>query len=369
MKKVLITWGIIYAVLLVLVLICYAIFGGNSVTSPDGIKFWLNKDGTAEVTGYVGSSDVISIPESYDGHTVTVIEEYAFSKGCSFVKRIEIPSTVHTLYGSSFDECTMLEEFYVAEDNAHYRAVAGDLLSKDGETLVRYPCGKGYPLYQVSDGIIKIGKYAFSGVHDLRSVVLSDTVEEICSSAFYNCSRLAEIELGASVSKINPSAFSRAAFITEFSVDRENPHLCSIDGNIYSKDETTLYFYAVGKNDESFTVPDTVTEIGENAFYEARYLLSVTLPDGLESIDERAFGGCDRLTELTLPMTLRRIGQSAFAGSYNLDVVRFQSVVGWRAEHDYTKESITLSEEELKDPSVAAEYLTNRYDYYTWTKE
>ena len=36
---------------------------------------------------------------------------------------------------------------------------------------------------------------------------------------------------------------------------------------------------------------------------------------------------------------------------------------------DYTKESITLSEEELKDPFVAAEYLTNRYDYYTWTKE
>lgn len=369
MKKMLITWGIIYAVLLVFVLIAFAILGGSSVTSPDGIKFWLHKDGTAEVTGYVGSSDVISIPESYDGHTVTVIEEYAFSTGCSFVKRIEIPATVHTLYGSSFDECTMLEEFFVSENNSHYKSVAGDLLSKDGKVLVRYPCGKGYPVYQVPDGIIKIGEYAFSGVHDLRSIILSDSVEEICKNAFDNCSRLGEIELGASVSSIDPLAFYRSAFITEFSVDIENTNFCAIDGNVYSKDETKLFFYAIGKPDESFTVPDTVTEIGVNAFYAAQYLVSVSLPEGLESIGARAFVRCDRITEISLPTTLRTIEHGAFVGLENLDIVRFQNVVGWRAEYEYTKESIELSEEELKNPSVAAEYLTSRYGNYDWIKE
>ncbi len=60
-------------------------------------------------------------------------------------------------------------------------------------------------------------------------------------------------------------------------------------------------------------IPDTVTEIGNNAFKGCHFTGELTLSDSLVTIGEYAFNDCGFTGQLDLPQTLTRIGLSAFA--------------------------------------------------------
>ena len=62
----------------------------------------------------------------------------------------------------------------------------------------------------------------------------------------------------------------------------------------------------------SVTIPDSVTSIGERAFYECRSLTSVTIPDSVTRIGGWAFYYCTSLTSVTIPDSVTSIGQQAF---------------------------------------------------------
>ena len=64
----------------------------------------------------------------------------------------------------------------------------------------------------------------------------------------------------------------------------------------------------------SITIPDSVTSIGENAFFDCRSLTSLTIPNSVTSIGEYAFGYCDSLTSITIPDSVTSIGELAFNG-------------------------------------------------------
>ena len=52
------------------------------------------------------------------------------------------------------------------------------------------------------------------------------------------------------------------------------------------------------------TLPDTITEIGRNAFYHCDNLTTLNLPDGITTIGDNAFGKCSSLTSLTIPASV-----------------------------------------------------------------
>ena len=62
----------------------------------------------------------------------------------------------------------------------------------------------------------------------------------------------------------------------------------------------------------SLTLPDGITEIGSSAFFGCSGLTSLTLPAGITEISSSAFNRCSGLTSLTLPANIKRIGESAF---------------------------------------------------------
>jgi len=66
----------------------------------------------------------------------------------------------------------------------------------------------------------------------------------------------------------------------------------------------------------SVSIPDSVTSIGNNAFYSCTNIAgSLTLPSSLTSIGTNAFGGCSKLTgSLTIPNSVTSIGTNAFVG-------------------------------------------------------
>jgi len=61
-------------------------------------------------------------------------------------------------------------------------------------------------------------------------------------------------------------------------------------------------------------IPDSVTSIGDNAFRDCDSLMAVTIPDSVTSIGNHAFRGCSGLTAMTIPDSVTKIGDNAFAG-------------------------------------------------------
>lgn len=81
----------------------------------------------------------------------------------------------------------------------------------------------------------------------------------------------------------------------------------------FDGDVTTIgdrAFYECGIT--NITIPDSVTEIGANAFTGCSSLTSVTIPDSVTTIGESAFSYCPSLTSMTLGKGVTAIGYSAF---------------------------------------------------------
>ena len=63
---------------------------------------------------------------------------------------------------------------------------------------------------------------------------------------------------------------------------------------------------------KSVMIPDTVTRIGDCAFFGCKNLETITLPSNLTEIGEYAFYGCEKLTSIVIPNSVVEIGQAAF---------------------------------------------------------
>ena len=70
-----------------------------------------------------------------------------------------------------------------------------------------------------------------------------------------------------------------------------------------------------------FTIPDSVTTIGDWAFHNCSSLTSVTIPDSVTTIENCAFNGCSSLTSITIPDSVTSIGYCAFRDCSSLTSV------------------------------------------------
>jgi len=61
-------------------------------------------------------------------------------------------------------------------------------------------------------------------------------------------------------------------------------------------------------------VPDTVKEIGYNAFSDCTFIEKIVLPEGLTAVGDSAFANCSRLKEINLPSELTQLSDNAFYG-------------------------------------------------------
>ena len=168
--------------------------------------------------------------------------------------------------------------------------------------------------------VTSIGYLAFSHCYSLTEIVIPDSVTSIGEAAFYDCISLTSVVIGDSVTSIGSYAFCGCYSLTEIEVSEKNTVYKSIDGNLYSKDGTTLIQYAIGKTATSFTIPDSVTSIGVLAFDNCDSLTSVVIGNSVTSIGSNAFSNCDSLTEIVIPDSVTSIGSNAFYSCNSLTI-------------------------------------------------
>ena len=261
---------------------------GTEKVYSKGLEYALNEDGESYSLVGIGTcedTDLV-IPSTYDGLPITTIGERAFSD-CGNLTEVVIPDSVTT-----------------------------------------------------------IDWYAFYSCESLTSVVIGDSVTTIGGSAFYGCYSLTEFVIPDSVTTIGECAFNYCGNLTEIIVDENNDSYKDMDGNLYTKDGTLLLQYAIGKTATSFTIPDSVTSIGNGVFSGCRSLKEIVIPNRVTTIGSSAFMGCKNLTEIVIPKSVTTIGMDAFSSCDRLTSVTFEDTSTWYVDEQ---------EIDVTDPSANAE--------------
>ena len=157
--------------------------------------------------------------------------------------------------------------------------------------------------------VTSIGVSAFAYCDGLTSITIPNSVTSIGSSAFYNCSGLTSITIPNSVTSIGSSAFSYCSGLTSITVESGNTNYDSRDGCNAIIATASNELIAGCKNT---VIPNSVTNIGNEAFYNCSGLTSIEIPNSVTSIGSSAFSGCDGLTSITIGNSVTSIGSSAF---------------------------------------------------------
>jgi len=160
----------------------------------------------------------------------------------------------------------------------------------------------------VSDGVLKIGDYAFSQCSGLTSVVIPPSVTNIGEYAFSYCTGLTQMPIGSGVMTISRGAYAGCTGLTTVVIPNR---LKEVSEDIF---RACTELTAV-------TISDGVTSIGHGAFNDCYSLASITIPESVTSIGSFAFQSCYSLADIVIPESVTNIGDWAFSECYGLDAV------------------------------------------------
>ena len=338
MKKRLL--GLLFVLAVLCAVLCVSASAASNGTCGDNLTWTLDDAGTLTISGsgemvdYDWSdspwySDRSSIKQVVIADGVTSIGERAFYD-CRSLTSVTISDSVTIVGEGSFCYCTSLPSVTIPDSVTSI----GDWAFSDCRSLTSvtipgsvtsigdraFDCCTSLTSVTISGSVTSIGKYAFDCCRSLTSVTICNGATSIGDWAFSECSSLTSVTIPGSVTSIGEGAFSQCYSLTSINVDPANAYYASVGGVLFNKDQTTLVCYPAGRSG-GYTIPSSVTSIGESAFSCCTSLTSVTICNGVTSIGDWAFKGCSSLTSVTIPDSVTTIGKLAFAWCYSLPSV------------------------------------------------
>ena len=220
---------------------------------------------------------------------------------------------VCTVCGDTLRPASEGLEFTLNDDNVSY-SVTGIGTCKDTDIVIP-SMYNGLP-------VTGIGDRAFYDCDSLTSVIIGDSVTSISIYAFAFCGSLTSVEIPDSVTSIGYNAFYLCELLTSVYI-KDLVNWCGI---IFANYEANPLHCAKNLylNNELVTdlvIPNSVTSIGDKAFYWCTSLTSVVIPDSVTSIGDSAFDCCTSLTSVVIGDSVTSIGDLAFYNCNSLTSV------------------------------------------------
>jgi len=222
---------------------------------------------------------------------------------CTSLQVVAIPSTVTGLGVTVFNDCYNLKEVALP---ASLRIDGSSLAPQSVIYWQAYESPYWYlDMFQSEDGWTV--RDCFAGVRnvELPSAVMDQPVIAIEDGAFSTCKQLTSISIPKSIQQIGQNAFYECSSLQTAAIEGEIktlPH-GMFDG---CTSLTTL------------SIPETVTSIGGRAFFLCVSLNELSLPEEVQQIGPGAFAGCRNLTRLDLPSGINDISDDVFMWAKSL---------------------------------------------------
>ena len=300
---------------------------------------------------------------------------------------LEIPKSVLNIEEAALNGCHIASEIKVDKENPNYYSEGNCLIEKSTGKLIL-----GSNNSTIPDGVKIIGRDALAGYEGITEIVVPASVVTIEDNAFHSCINLKNVSIPDSVNSIGVNILRKTAFYQneqnwQDGILYVGNHLISTKEELSGiltvrKGTRTIAAYAI-VDWESITgviIPDSVTNIGRDVFWNAKGLTSIVvdeknpvyysegncliekesgillrgcntsvIPDGVMCIDnafrgctelksvvipdsvtsmEGAFYGCTSLTDVTIGKNVKNIGDGAFRGCTSLANVHIPDGVG-----------------------------------------
>lgn len=162
--------------------------------------------------------------------------------------------------------------------------VSGDYnyeVKSDGTVEIKKYTGAGgnVTIPGTIDGkkVTGIGNSAFFRCESVTGISIPSSVTSIGEHAFDRCNALTNITIPASVTSIGNYAFSYGKNLVSITVDEDNKNYTSKDGVLFNKDITELIQYPSGNTRKSYSIPNSVMNIGDYAFNYCHSLTNITI--------------------------------------------------------------------------------------------
>lgn len=234
-------------------------------------------------------------------------------------------------------------------------------LESIGEGAFQY-CYKIKSL-EIPAGVTVIADRTFQGCERLESIQFDGDITMIGAEAFDGCVALTSMPLSKSLNLIGADAFRDCTALTAFQLAEGNTHFQVQQGALMTADATRLLTYAASAPQQSFVMPETLTQIDDGALKNLRYLETLTFSPtfcdyqagmfenatGLKTVNfgegtltaipDRFFKGCTSLVSPNAFTGVTSVGESAFEGCTAVQSLSFDdslSNIGTKAFQNCT---------------------------------
>ena len=174
---------------------------------------------------------------------------------------------------------------------------------------------------------------------NIKHIVIEDGATSIGEAAFTSC-YVTDITIGNSVASIGSYALDHCDDLTTIIVDEDNPYYSNDEfGVLFNKDKTTLLYYPLGSQRESYTIPDSVTTIKQYAFNNCGEVLkSITVPKSVTTIEKSAISQYGAFTRFDINYLGTETEWNSIDGSD--DISFWIGVTFAEQEHKHNYESV-----------------------------
>lgn len=337
------------------------------------------KEGTF---GYTGLESIV-IPDGIE----SIGDSVFFC--CPELKNIHIPAGVENIgenvFGfdnESFDELveTLIEYEYLSEERGEYLLSVKPsdiIICSDSDSCyaknyardndLEFTVCSGHTAqdtslfsYEINDGKVTITGCSTdaSGAVEIPAEIENCPVTKISDYAFYNCNDITSVVIPESVSDIDSLAFADCSGLTGFTVNSNNANF-SVDesGVLFNKNKTKLIQYPAANEMTEYSVPDSVSDIDDSAFEGNANIKTVNIPTNVTSIGDMAFADCSALETVNCTRTAEEwnevsLGNKCFPATA---VIKFKHSVhefseSWISDEAYHYKECTCGD--IKDKAL-----------------